>query len=291
MNTIIHNLIAHLANFYNIVEHYWHGDKNHRILGSLIVVVFLLSLGLIFMNRMGWIQGELASYVPTHYFSAIVNAFWVLLLFEIFSLIFVLPGSVSSSMLKQFEIFSLILLRDVFKSIQNFPEPIAIENISASLLPMALDAFGALLVFIGIYHIRKLQLHKSITSNQKKQNQFIEIKKVLSLFLIFIFIGIAVYDAYLFFTKDPVFQMFTLFYTVMIFFDIIILLISLRYNLSFEILFRYSGFTIATIMLRLSLSAPAIYKAGIGVTAILFVFFLTMYYSKFIMVKGHNREV
>jgi hypothetical protein len=191
MNTIIHNLIAHLANFYNIVEHYWHGDKNHRILGSLIVVVFLLSLGLIFMNRMGWIQGELASYVPTHYFSAIVNAFWVLLLFEIFSLIFVLPGSVSSSMLKQFEIFSLILLRDVFKSIQNFPEPIAIENISASLLPMALDAFGALLVFIGIYHIRKLQLHKSITSNQKKQNQFIEIKKVLSLFLIFIFIGIA----------------------------------------------------------------------------------------------------
>jgi hypothetical protein len=291
MNTIIHNLIAHLANFYNIVEHYWHGDKNHRILGSLIVVVFLLSLGLIFMNRMGWIQGELASYVPTHYFSAIVNAFWVLLLFEIFSLIFVLPGSVSSSMLKQFEIFSLILLRDVFKSIQNFPEPIAIENISASLLPMALDAFGALLVFIGIYHIRKLQLHKSITSSQKKQNQFIEIKKVLSLFLIFIFIGIAVYDAYLFFTKDPVFQMFTLFYTVMIFFDIIILLISLRYNLSFEILFRYSGFTIATIMLRLSLSAPAIYKAGIGVTAILFVFFLTMYYSKFIMVKGHNREV
>ena len=275
MNHMIHNFIAHLANFYNKIEQYWHGDRNHRILGSLIVVVFLLSLGLIFMNRMGWIHGELASYIPTHYFSAIVNAFWVLLLFEIFSLIFVLPGSVSSSMLKQFEIFSLILLRDVFKSIQNFPEPIAIENVNASLLPMGLDAFGALAVFIGIYHIRKLQLHKSITSNQQKQNQFMEIKKVLSLFLIFIFVGIAVYDAYLFFTKDPVFQMFTLFYTVMIFFDIIILLISLRYNLSFEVLFRYSGFTIATIMLRLSLSAPAIYKAGIGITAVIFVLLLT----------------
>lgn len=281
MNALIHKIIGFLAAIYNRIEKFWHGDKNHRILGTLIVFVFIGSLLLIHLNRLGFINSFIGDYIPLKYFSAIVISFWVLLIFEIFSLIFVLPGSVSGSMIKQFEIFSLILLRDVFKGIEAFPEPIEWNHLVQEFYPMAFDAFGALLIFIGIFHIRKLQLHRTITSSLQKQNQFIEIKKVLSLILIFIFIGLALFDAYLFTIQEKVFQMFTLFYTVMIFFDIAIVLISLRYNLSYVVLFRYSAFTIATIMLRFSLSAPPLYKALLGVSAVIFVLILTFYYSKF----------
>jgi hypothetical protein len=281
MHNFIHTVIRYLAKTYNKIEEYWEGDKNHRIIGSLILLVFVGSLGLIYLNRLGFIHTSFSNYIPTKYFSAIVNAFWALLIFEIFSLIFVFPGSVSSSMVKQFEIFSLILLRDVFKSIESFPEPIVWDSLVQSFYPMAFDAFGALLVFIGIFHIKNLQLHKSITNNKEKLHQFVEIKKVMSLMLIFIFIGIALYDAYLFSVHAPVFQMFTMFYTVMIFFDVAIVLISLRYNLSFVVLFRYSAFTVATILLRFSLSAPPLYKALLGVSSVIFILLLTYYYSKF----------
>jgi len=282
MLVTIHNLIGYLANFYNKIENYWEGDRNHRILGNFLVITFLGSLLLIYLNRAGLITESLAEYIPTKYFSAIVLAFMVLLIFEVFSLIFVLPGSVSGSMLKQFEIFSLILLRDVFKSIETFPEPISWEHVSQAFYPMAFDAGGALLIFIGIYFIRKLQLHQSITANTKKQNQFMEIKKILSLMLIGVFLFLAGYDVGLFFKHEPTFKMFLLFYTVLIFFDILVVLISLRYNLSYRVLFRNSAFAIATILLRLSLAAPPYYKALLGVASIVFVLILTFFYSKYV---------
>ncbi|MBN2747076.1 MAG: hypothetical protein JXR34_10150 [Bacteroidales bacterium] len=281
MQRIIRKTISRLSIFYNHIENYWHGDQNHRILGSLIFFIFLFSLGLIHLNRLGLIHSFIAEYVPTNYFAAIVISFWILLIFEIFSLIFILPASVSSSMVKQFEIFSLILLRDVFKSIEKFSEIENWANLSTYFYPMVFDAVGALLIFIGIYHIKRLQLHKNITANQDKQNQFIEIKKVLSLILTGIFIGIIIFDTFLFINQSNVFQLFTLFYSVMIFFDVMIVIISLRYNLSYMVLFRYSAFTIATILLRISLTAPAMYKALIGVSSVAFIYLLTMYYSKY----------
>lgn len=282
MHIVGHNIIGHLANFYNKIENYWEGDKNHRRLGNFLIISFLASLLIIFLNRMGFIGEPFAKYIPTKYFSAIVLAFIVLLIFEVFSLIFVLPGSVSGSMLKQFEIFSLILLRDVFKSIETFPEPISWQHVSTAFYPMAFDAIGALLIFIGIYYIKSLQLHQSITKDDEKQNQFIEIKKILSLILIGVFILLASYDVYLFFIQAPTFKMFIMFYTVLIFFDILVVLISLRYNLSFRVLFRNSAFAIATILLRLSLAAPPYYKALLGVASIIFVLILTFYYSKYV---------
>ena len=120
MHILIHSAVGHLANFYNKIERYWEGDKNHRILGSFIVITFLLSLLLIFLNRLGLIHSWFAAYIPTKYFSAIVYAFMVLLVFEIFSMIFVLPGSVSGSMLKQFEIFSRYCSAMCLKTLNRF---------------------------------------------------------------------------------------------------------------------------------------------------------------------------
>ena len=107
-------------------------------------------------------------------------------------------------------------------------------------------------------------------------------KKILSLMLIGVFLFLAGYDVGLFFKHETTFRMFLLFYTVLIFFDILVVLISLRYNLSYKILFRNSAFAIATILLRLSLAAPPHFKALLGVASVIFVLILTFFYSKYV---------
>lgn len=279
-------LTSWLAVLYDKIEHVWEGARSQKIIGSITVLIFLGSVLLTFLNRFGIFPDSISQFFPDTYFSAIVSAFLTLLLFEVFSLIFTLPKSVSTTMLKQFEILSLILLRDVFKKLQEFPEPIAWDHIDKTLIEMASNAFGAVLIFGGILIISKLQLHKAITKNIERQAQFIKLKKVLSLTLIGVFAILAVEDSYLFFTHSQTFKFFTTFYTILIFADVLIVLISLRYNFSYIVLFRNSGFALATIMLRVALSAPPIFNVVLGLASVVFVMLLTFVYSKFRLREG-----
>jgi hypothetical protein len=52
-------------------------------------------------------------------------------------------------------------------------------------------------------------------------------------------------------------------------------LISLRYNISFPVVFRYFGFAVATVLIRLALTAPRVIDAALGVVATLFAIALT----------------
>ncbi len=275
-----------LAVLYDKIEMIWEGTRSQKIIGSITVLIFVGSVLLTFLNRSGVFPESIAQFFPDKYFSAIVSAFLTLLLFEVFSLIFTLPKSVSTTMLKQFEILSLILLRDVFKKLQEFPEPISWDHIDKTMLAMASNAFGAVLIFGGILIISKLQLHKAITKNLERQAQFIKLKKVLSLSLIVVFMILAIEDLFLFFTHSPTFKFFTTFYTILIFADVLIVLISLRYNFSYMVLFRNSGFALATIMLRVALSAPPILNVALGLTSVVFVMLLTFIYSKFRLREG-----
>ncbi len=67
---------------------------------------------------------------------------------------------------------------------------------------------------------------------------------------------------------------FTSFYTVLIFADVLVVLASLRYSRAYDFAFRYFGFTVATVMIRLALTAPRFFDAAIGVGTMLFALFL-----------------
>lgn len=58
--------------------------------------------------------------MQTNIFFTIELAFNVLLIFKAMSLIFLFPNSVADSVGKQFEIISLILLRDAFKEFGHY---------------------------------------------------------------------------------------------------------------------------------------------------------------------------
>jgi hypothetical protein len=63
---------------------------------------------------------------------------------------------------------------------------------------------------------------------------------------------------------------FNTFYTVLIFSDVLIVLISLRYSATYHVVFRNSGYAAATVMIRLALAGPRYLGTALGVAAALY---------------------
>ena len=278
-------LINYFASKYDFLETYWDGEKNHKVLGTAIVLSFLLSLFIIQLNRWGVFPQSIARYISHNYFVAIEFAFVVLLFFEVLSLVFVLPHSVAGALSKQFEILSLILLRQAFKEFGEIPDISNLVNMQDIGLHIISDAFGALIIFVGIYFIRKTSKHYRITDDDEEQFRFGQLKKVISLVLLAIFVLLGVQDLWLFANQETTFRFFETFYTVLIFSDILIVLVSLRYSYRYIVLFRNSGFALATVLLRVALTAPVYYNVVIGLLAVVFVLILNVFYGKIVAKK------
>jgi hypothetical protein len=278
-------LIQILASIFDRLESYWDSKWNHKFIGTVTVLTFVLSLGLIQLNIWGFLPSVVSGIVSTNHFEAIEVAFVLLLFFEIQSLVLVLPKSFSGSLLKQFEILSLILLRQAFKEFKYIEEPLIWNNISDGVYHMFSDALGALLIFGGILILKKLQKHRAFSENEDDRNRFIAIKKALSLSLILIFLYLTFDSILWFFGHRETTNFFGEFYTVLIFADIFLVLASLRYNSSYIILFRNSGFAFTTVMIRIALTSPVYIDTIVGVSSVLFAILLTYIYSSYSLEK------
>ncbi len=277
---MLRKLLLKIAGFYNPIEKYWEGSKNQRIIGNFIVFSFLISLGLIHLNIIGWLPEIITPYIALKHYSAIEVAFVLLLIVEVISLVFSLPKSLARSVQKQFEIISLILLRNAFKEFSNFSEPIDWTSSYDTMFHILSDSISAMLIFLGIFLIRRIRTHNKITCNAESESDFMNIKKAVSVMLMFTFIFLAFQDSYLFFTHSDTFNFFPAFYNVLIYTDILMILVSLRYSYRFRVLFRNSGFALATVLLRLSLSAPVYFNAIIAVFSVIFVYVITLIYQQ-----------
>lgn len=227
-------------------------------------------------------------HLPDNHFYAVKLAFDLLLILEILGLTFNLADSVANSMGKQFEIFSLILLRQSFKEFVHFDEPVEWSHVQNSVSHILSDALGALFIFGLVSVFYALQKHRKITDNAEELASFIAAKKLLALILLFVFIAIGIYDLNLFFIKHNAFNFFDVFYTILIFSDILLVLISLRYNSTYSIVFRNSGFAVATVILRLALTAPPFFNVGLGIAALLMSIGLTFVYNNFALFPPHS---
>jgi hypothetical protein len=147
------------------------------------------------------------------------------------------------------------------------------------LLPMVADGFGAVLIFgmTGLFY--RTQKHQKITQNNEEQAEFIAIKKVISMYLALIFILIVLLDVSTALTTGLVSFSIQSFYTLLIFTDLFILIFSLRYSSKYFNLFRYSSFALATLFLRLTISAPAYYNVLLAVIAGALVLGVTYIYN------------
>lgn len=273
-------VIQYTVKFYDKVHHIWESEKTHSRLATLLVLSFLISLGMSLILYLGIVPENVVYLFPKNIFQSIQISFSLLLLIEVAGLVFTLSNSVSSSLVKQLEILSLILLRSAFKQFGEFYE----QNNWADFEPvisMLSDAFGAMVIFIIILLINKTLKHTPITDDPESQTRFIMFKKITSLILFLVFIISGAYDIGLYLQHSHSFDFFKTFYTILIFTDIFLVLLSLRYNYSYIVVFRNSAFAVATIIIRMALSAPVYYNIALGILASLFVLGVSFFYTKY----------
>jgi MFS family permease len=280
---MLKKIFKYQVSAFDFLDEHWEGAIVSKLISNVVLFSFIIGLLVGLMNYLGVI---FYSDVISPFF-AIELAFNVLLIFEVLGLIFLIPKSVADSVGKQFEIISLVLLRDAFKEFGHYLEEVNWElEFVLELFPIVSDAFGAILIFFitGIFY--RVQKHTRITQSLEEQNRFTSIKKILSLYLGISFLFLGVYDVILAYQVHEIVYSIELFYTLLIFTDVFILLFSLRYTTKYYNLFRYSSFALATIFLRLTLSAPAYYNVVLAVIAGLMVLGVSYIYNKLLSKQG-----
>ena len=249
---------------------------------------FIIHLLLILLNNNGYVD---LSFFQDKLFvnpiSAIYTPFSFILIYEAFLLIYFLPRSFTTSIAKQFEIMSLILIRKIFKDIPNVNlDDNWIQN--ESNLQLIYDLVGVLVVFFLIYLFKKLKEDLPKLPVHQNLDRFISYKKLISLFLVptlsllcvfsfldwynyvFLDIGTSSNIDYLFFES---------FFTILILVDVFILLVSFQYTERYSQLIRNTGFIISTILLRLSFSAIGLTSLLLLVSGIVFGLIILLIYN------------
>lgn len=263
------------------LHHLWEHEKMHRKISIGLVIFFLISLVAIEIKRQGFLPENSFGFIPTNHFHAISIAFTVVLIQEVISLVFTLPCSFSRSVGKQFEILSLILMRNAFKELSTIPEPITFEGSREAVLFILSDGFGALMIFalLGYYYIVQAKASEE-SLKPTDLYAFVAAKKGIALMLLALFIFMGVNSAVQSIMGVEHTDFLHQFYTVLILTDILVVLISQCFQPSFYSIFRNSGFALSTLIIRIALAAPPYYNVLLGLTAALFAILLTKVSSR-----------
>ncbi len=260
---------------------FWERTSTRRAVACTQVAVFLAGIIGIELNRRGLLPAFLARITPMSHYYAISLAFTLVLIQEVVDLIFILPCSVSKAVGKQFEILCLILIRNAFKELVHFSEPISLSGGIAPVLPILADGAGALGIFFGLGWYYRLHVSRPTGSRGADLFAFVATKKLLSLILLPVFAVLGVVVSLRSLTDGQPHVFFEVFYTVLIFSDILIVLVSHAYQPNFHAVFRNSGFALVTLLIRLALAAPPYVAPGLGVTAMVIAVGLAAAYNAF----------
>ncbi|HBT96187.1 MAG TPA: hypothetical protein DEB25_00310 [Desulfobulbaceae bacterium] len=271
------------------LHHVWEHERRQRKISVALVFFFLAGLVLIELKRHGLLPPLLSQITPVNHFYAVHFAFSVILLQEIISLIFTIPCSFSRSVGKQFEILALILLRNAFKELAAFPEPIVFAGNEMAVLHILSCGFGALLLFALLgYYYRIRPVSGEGMLNAGNLYRFVSAKKGIALVLLGIFVIMGIRTGWLISHGDHGEDFLHNFYTVLILTDILLVLLSHCFQPSFYAMFRNSGFALSTLIIRLALAAPPFYNVLLGLAAIVFAILLSLISSNLFQKQGSS---
>jgi hypothetical protein len=274
-------LLATVTVVFDWLEGAFEAPRHRRVLSLGLVLAFFVSLIGIELARRGVLGPEISHALPRSRFHAVELAFYLLLAYEVAGLVFAIAQSVSNAAGKQFEIFSLILLRHSFEAFAGLDEPIRWEQGKDAVLQMLAYAGGALVLFVGLGFYYAAQKHRPLSEDQADRESFVAAKKAIALLLLGVLVLLAARSLWGIVTAYHPEPFFEPFYTVLIFADVLVVLISLRYSASYHIVFRNSGLAVATVVLRVALAAPSPYISLLGIAAIAFLNGLSVAYHRF----------
>lgn len=272
------------------IHYFWESDQTRRRVAGALILVFLGTLILVELGLFGLLPPALTRYVGTSRFAAVNAAFTLLLVVEVLELIFSLPCSVSKSVGKQIEVMALFLLRNAFKELSHFTEPMRVLEHLGPLMNIVADGLGAFAIFVLLGVYARLQAHRPVISGGGRVKYcFVAAKKLVALVLLAMFCGMGLFNVFLGLAGKDHFDFFSEFYTLLIFSDILVVLISQRFFPAFRTVFRNSGYALATLVMRLAMTATAFYDSIMGAGAALFVVLLTLAYNVYFAPRETGR--
>jgi hypothetical protein len=240
--------------------------KNVRKVELLIlraaVFAFLFHLLIIFLgNNFLYFKNLQHSYLK-----AIYTPFSFILFYEVFLLVIIIPKSISEFVGKQFEVITLITLRGFFHDIADLDLKNFININNPEFISLLYDLLASLIMLSLTILYYKIYQNNRKSEVVNELNNFINIKKLVSLSMIIILLVLSVSSLYLWGTEmlealklnkdypNPNTVFYADFFSIMIFVDVLLLIISFIYHFSFFTIFRNASFIITTILIRMSLT-------------------------------------
>lgn len=267
------------------IEAAWESTRMRRAVAAALTVAYLGAILAVEAAQRGWLPGALRIRTTHGHFVAVELALYLLLTYEVIGLVLGIAQSVSNAAGKQFEIFSLILLRHSFEEFGHLGEPIVWAQAREPVLRMLSNGFGALVIFVVLGFYYAAQRHRPLTDDARDRQSFVAAKKLVALALLAIFGWLAVHAA-----LSERASFFESFYTVLVLADVLLVFLSLRHSASYQVVFRNTGLAVATVILRVALSAPAFYNAALGVAAAVFALALTFAVNRLGPIGSETRE-
>jgi hypothetical protein len=280
-------LVGPPARLFDRVNAWWERPATQRAAGVLLVAAFVLALGAAELVRRGALAGggpggalggALGGARRHSHFWAVGVAFTLLLALELVALVLALGRSVSASVGKQLELLALILLRKAFLEVAEMGEPVAWADAAPRVPGAMADMAGALLVFVLAELFARVQRHRAIAAGDD-QAAFVAAKKLVALGLLAALgAGAAAAAGELARGGEPAF--FEVCFTVLIFSDVLLVLLSLAASADHRVVFRNSGFAAATLMMRLALTAPRFVNVLLAAGAALYALLVSVVYER-----------
>ena len=241
------------------------------------MIGFIIHLFLIYAKKYEWFKISFESSLLIDPISAIYTPFSIILIYEIYLLVVNLPRSFTTSVSKQFEIISLILIRRIFADIPKI-------NLEANWLntqeniQLIYDVLGVLIIFFLIFLFNKARSRLPKKPINPNIQSFVASKKIVSLILLPILIitsFISIYQwiyglFYLKITSDINSIFYNEFFTILILADVLILLLSFQYTERYSQLIRNTGFVICTILIRLSFGVSGLTNVLLIISSVAF---------------------
>ena len=234
-----------------------------RMAINFAIVGFLLHLLCCVLYDFNYIESDDLKSLFDSYLDALYTPFSIILAYEVYELIRAIPESFSNSIGKQFEVVTLLVVRDIFKNLADLGGSDNV-TIDADVAFIALEALAFVVLFgTALYFRSQTSNSKTIPQEDASIQAFIQQKKNLACGLVLVYVLVALYS----FTNwsrgvidgetglsRTVF--FSDFFTWLIVSDIIILLVSYKHITDFPQLARNTGFILSTVVIRVGIGIP-----------------------------------
>lgn len=284
-------------------------DRNKAALKQLAIRLsiagFMVHLLLIFLARTLPHPPQIVAEAGGNYLAAISTPFNFILFYEVLTLIAALPASTTRSIASQFEIVSLIFIRDVFRDIAKASDLVTVHKLTLESLPMFLDMWAGFVMFLLVAVFQHVAQRREVTSvgaiPSRETLRFIAQKRMISAGLAILLLAMAAYNLCIYLigvgrmlmTGQGGLEGTTTFYndvfTVMIFTDVLVLILSLVVSGRYEMVFRNAAFVVSIILIRLALTEGYPYGAPLAIVAMLFGILTLLVFNYHVRVsRGHG---